>query len=96
MAVLENTYRLPPAVLWQAINDIVEMRKAKIKHTDEKSMVIDTAMYKIKTVYAFRVDCVSPGVTTVAVETDGQSEEDERSVRLMLTTLDSMLGPFME
>ena len=94
MAVIEKKYALAPAVVLNVVNDIAEMRKAPLKREDGGLLVMDTEMYGIKTVYIFRITSSSAG-TTVAIETDGESENDERRVRLMFATLDNMLGPFL-
>ena len=92
MAVMEKTYSHSPAILWNLINDIVEMRKAKTKRDSEESMVVDTEMYGFKTVYIFNV-VPSPGGSTVTVKTEGEDDYAKRDVQLMFATIDNMLGP---
>jgi hypothetical protein len=93
MAVMAKSYEQPPAILWNLINDIAEMRKGKIKGRDAESMTIGTEMYGIKTEYIFRVARVPAGAA-VTVETEGESDDDRRSVELMFATLENMLGSF--
>jgi hypothetical protein len=95
MAVIEKSYPLVPAILWNAVADITEMRKGKSKRIDDESMMLDTEMYGIKTEYRFKLTR-GPTETTVTIETEGDSENDERRVQLMFTTLDNMLAPFLE
>lgn len=96
LAVMEKTYALSPAILWNGIGDIVEMRKAKIKLRGTDNIIIETEMYKIKTTYLFCISPASAGKTLVTVETENEREEDKRSIQLMFATLDNMLGPLME
>ena len=95
MAVMQKTYDLAPAMLWNAIADIVEIRKGKTTRYDDESMSLTTEMYGIKTEYLFRVVRI-PTETTVIIETDGESKNDIRRVKLMFDTLDNMAAPFSE
>lgn len=96
MAAMEKTYNISPAILWNGVGDIVEMRKAKIKRREPGNMIIETEMYKIKTTYLFCIVPSSAGRTTVTVQTESEREEDKRGIRLMFATLDNMLGPLIE
>ena len=93
MAVIEKTYAHPPAILWNLINDIIEMRKGKVKSYGKESISVDTDMYGISTTYLFSVVQSDEG-TKVTVETEGEDEDDIRGVELMFTTLENMLVPF--
>ena len=93
MAAIEKSYTHPPAVLWNLINDIVEMRKGRVRSYDAESMTVDTEMYGIVTSYTFRV-VHSPPETKVAVETEGDGEDEMRGVELMFSTLENLLLPF--
>jgi hypothetical protein len=93
MAVMEKSYGQPPVILWNLVNDIVEMRKGKVTRSDASSMTVETEMYGIKTEYVFRVTRSGAG-TLVAVETEGESADDRRRVELMFATLENMLGSF--
>lgn len=95
MAVIEKTYDLSPAMLWNAVADIVEMRRGRTTHHDDESMTVVTEMYRIKTEYRFRVIPVL-AKTTMIIETDGESENDKRRIELMFATLDNMTAPFTE
>jgi hypothetical protein len=92
---MEKSYAYPPAILWNLINDIVEMRKGKVRRYDSESMLVDTDMYGIGTSYFFRV-VPCPEHTVVTVETEGEGEDDMRSVELILSTLENLLVPFGE
>ena len=93
MASSEKMYLNAPALLLNILYDIVEMRKAKITHEDEKTLAIDTEMYGIKTGFLFRVTPFVSG-TSVSVETDGNDENAVRRVQLMFATLDNMIELF--
>ena len=95
MAVMEKTYAQPAAVLLNLVNDIVEMRKAKITHSDRATLVIDTEMYGIKTEYRFRV-VPHLAETSVTIETEGEDDHARRRVELMFATLENMLTQFTE
>ena len=95
MAVIEKVYALHPTILWNAVADIVEMRKGKTTKADDDSMTLVTEMYGIKTEYLFRFIRGFAG-TTVIVETDGESENDRRRVELMFATIDNIVAPFAE
>jgi hypothetical protein len=93
MIVMKKSYEQSPAILWNLVCDIAEMRKGKVTRRDGESMAIDTEMYGISTRYIFRVARSGTG-TAVSVETEGESEDDRRRVDLMFATLENMLGPF--
>lgn len=92
---MEKAYPVTPSIIWNAVADIVEMRKGKITRNDEDSMTLETEMYGIKTKHCFRI-VRDPPETKVFVETEGESDEDRRSVQLIFATLDNMLGTFVE
>jgi hypothetical protein len=93
MTVMDKSYPIAAEIVWNVVADIAEMRKGKVTRNDSESMILETEMYGIKTQYDFRV-ARSPTGTTVTIETEGKSEEDERGVQLMFASLDNMLAPF--
>jgi hypothetical protein len=95
VTIMEKTYSAAPAIIWNMVADIVEMRKGKVTRNDNASMTLETEMYGILTKYVFRV-AHSTAEAKVTVETDGKSAEDLRGVQLMFSTLDNMLGSFIE
>ena len=95
MAVIEKVYALHPAILWNAVADIVEIWKGKTSKIDDDCATLITEMYGIKTEYLFRI-IRSPAGATVSVETEGDSGNDRRRVELMFATLDNMVAPFTE
>ena len=95
MAAVEKTYAQPSAVLLNLVNDIVEMRKAKITHSDGATLVVNTDMYGIKTEYRFHVASRITG-TSVTIETEGEDDHARRRVELMCATLENMLIQFAE
>ena len=95
MAVIEKSYTQSPEVLWNVINDIVEMRKGKVSHYDGSSIAVATEMYGIKTEYVFRVTCMDDQ-TSVSIETGCEGGDETMQIELMFTTLEKMLQPFMQ
>jgi len=95
LVVMEKSYPLIPAILWNAIADITEMWKGKTKRIDDEGIILDTEMYGIKTEYRFYLRH-GPTETSVTIETDGDSAEDERRVALMFATLENMIAPFLD
>ena len=91
MAATEKSYTLSPAFLKNVLNDIAEMRKAKVTGESEDRLEIDTDMYGIKTAYRFRMTR-GPSVTLLAVETDGESENARGGVQMMIAMIDGMIG----
>ena len=96
MAVMEQTYAQPPEILWNALNDIVELRKGHVTYSDSESMTVETEMYCIKTEYCFHVACPTVAATVVKIETCGEGADDKRGLQLLFATLENMLLPFME
>ena len=95
MAIIEKTYTQSPEVLWNVINDIVEMRKGKVCRYDGNSIAVSTEMYGIKTEYVFRVVCTDDQ-TSVSIETGCKIDDEMMQVELMFTTLEKMLQPFAQ
>ena len=90
---MTKSYAHTPALLMNIINDIAEMRKAKVIQPNIGTLIMDTEMYGIKTEYRFLIEYPIPEAS-VTVETDGEDEEAERRVQLMFATLENMLIPF--
>ena len=97
MTVVEKVYSLPPEVLKNAIYDIAEMRKAKIRSSPGEAgssavLEMTTEMYKIKTVYSFNLLRDQDG-TKISIETGGDDESAKQDVALMFAILDGIIYP---
>ena len=95
MAVSEKFYSYTPVFLMNAVCDVAEMRKAKITYPSKGEMMMETEMYKIKKAYMFRL-ADADGGATLAIETDGDTEDARQSITLMFSILDGIINQAME
>ncbi|MFV0464788.1 MAG: hypothetical protein ACK5ML_01840 [Lachnospiraceae bacterium] len=94
MAAAQKSYTQCPEIIWNLVNDYVEMRKGSIRSITEESMIVETDMYKIKTLYLIRITKSYLGGTILSVETLGDSEDDRVGIEIFFLTIENLLKAF--
>jgi hypothetical protein len=94
MSAQQKEYTLSSSLLWSAVGDVVELCKARVLSSNTTQMTIETEMYKIKTEHTIQITTMQQGAL-VTIATQGESDDDKRSIQLMFAALDNMLEPFL-
>ena len=95
MAEQEKIYNHAPALILNVINDIAEMRKARVTHSAQNELDMETDMYGIKTAYCFKLTR-GTAETKLKVASGGEDEIARQNVAVMFTLLDGMLDVLLK